>query len=154
MNQDDAFQWRLAARDAGGEARKRHAERLRNSGIAPTPQRIDVAAVLFEKGGHFTAEQVLTTLNERQSGVSRATVYNTLNLFADRGLLKPLALGRDCVLYDTNISAHHHMVDVTNTTLVDIPSDAIRVTGLPDLPDGASLDGVEIVVRVHQNAAR
>ena len=154
MNQDDAFRWRSAARDAGGEERKRHAERLRNCGIAPTPQRIDVAAVLFENGGHFTAEQVLMTLNERQSGVSRATVYNTLNLFADRGLLRPLVLGRDCVLYDTNISVHHHMVDMTRTTLVDIPSDAIRVTGLPELPEGATLDGVEIVVRVHQNATR
>lgn len=154
MNQCDACQWRSLARDADGGERKRHAERLRNCGIAPTPQRIDVAAVLFGKGGHFTAEQVLATLNDWRSGVSRATVYNTLNLFADRGLLKPLVLGRDCLIYDTNISAHHHMVDMTDTTLVDIPSDAIRVTGLPDLPEGTSLDGVEIVVRVHQNAMR
>lgn len=154
MNHSDAFQWRPVAREVDGGDRKRHADRLRDCGIAPTPQRVDIAAVLFGKGGHFTAEQVLATLNDWHSGVSRATVYNTLNLFAERGLLKPLVLGRDCVIYDTNISAHHHMVDVTDTTLVDIPSEAIRVTGLPELPEGTSLDGVEIVVRVHQNAVR
>ena len=148
MNQGDAFRWRLAEADRNDEERKPHAERLRSCGIAPTPQRLDVAGVLFERGGHFTADQVFSTLNEQLRGVSRATVYNTLNLFADRGLLKSLVLERDCVLYDTNIAPHHHMVDPSRNLLVDIPGDAIKVAALPDLPAGTRLDGVEIIVRV------
>lgn len=140
--------------DGAADNRRRQADRLRQCGIAPTHQRIEIACVLFEAGGHFTAEEVFSVLNQQQAGVSRATVYNTLNLFAERGLVKQLELGRGCIQYDTNMAPHHHVVNYADMTLVDIPAEAVRVLGLPELPLGTTLEGIEVVVRVHRDTRR
>ena len=54
MNQRDAVRWGSVAQVGAVEERRRLAERLREFGIAPTPQRIDIASALFEKGGHYS----------------------------------------------------------------------------------------------------
>ena len=62
-------------------------EKLARYGITPTPQRLKVAEILLAKPQHLSAEQILDRLRESGGAVSKATVYNTLNLFGERGLV-------------------------------------------------------------------
>src|SRR3989304_3770574 len=61
---------------------------LRRHGINPTHQRIEIAHAIFSRGEHLSAEQILVLVNERASETSKATVYNTLNLFLDKKLIR------------------------------------------------------------------
>jgi Fur family transcriptional regulator, iron response regulator len=102
---------------------------LREHGIQPTPQRLAVAAYVLDCTSHPTAEEVLARVRKACPTVSRATVYNTLNLFVDKRLLRPQILKEGTVGFDPNIKAHHHFVDESTGRVYDIPWDALKVTG-------------------------
>ncbi len=102
---------------------------LRQHGIQPTPQRLAVAAYVLDNTSHPTAEEVLAKVRRTCPTVSRATVYNTLNLFVDKRLLKPQILKEGTIVFDPNVTAHHHFVDDTTGRVYDIPWEALRVTG-------------------------
>jgi Fur family transcriptional regulator, iron response regulator len=122
-------------------------EMLRAHGITPTHQRIEIAQVLFEKRWHPSADQILAAVNVRYAETSKATVYNTLKLFLDKGLVRELIVDPNKVFYDSNTSVHHHFYDVTSGEITDIPAAGVRVDGLPPLPAGMVTDGIDIVVR-------
>jgi Fur family iron response transcriptional regulator len=130
------------------------AERLRRHRITPTHQRIEIAYTLFERGEHLSADQILTLVNARHAESSKATVYNTLKLFLERGLIRELIVDPDRVFYDPNTAPHHHFYDVVTGALTDIPADGVRVEGLPPLPPGTVADGVDVIVRTRPDAAR
>ena len=134
------------ARDPRGEA----AALLREHGITPTAQRIGIAAVLLMRPRHVCAEALQQTLAERGTPVSKATVYNTLDLFARKGLVRELVVDPGKMLYDSNTTNHHHIYDVDTGALTDIEPGAIEVTALPALPPGTVVEGVDIVVRIRQ----
>ena len=134
------------ARDPRGEA----AALLREHGITPTAQRIGIAAVLLTHPRHVCAEALQQTLAERGTPVSKATVYNTLDLFARKGLVRELVVDPGKMLYDSNTTNHHHIYDVDTGALTDIEPGAIEVTALPALPPGTVVEGVDIVVRIRQ----
>jgi len=121
-------------------------------GILPTPQRLAVAAVLLQKPQHLSAEQVIDRLREKGSIVSKATVYNSLNLFGELGLIKECLVDPERRFYDSTTSPHHHFYNADTGELSDIESDSIKVTGLPDLPIGTELESTELIIRV-RNAA-
>jgi len=102
---------------------------LRQHGIQPTPQRLAVAAYVLDNTSHPTADEVLAKVRRACPTVSRATVYNTLNLFVDKGLLKPQILREGIIVFDANVRAHHHFVDDSTGRVYDIPWDALHVTG-------------------------
>ncbi len=56
--------------------------------------------------------------------------------------------------FDTNTSPHHHFLDQRTGELADIPSGRLRVTGIPTPPAGATIAGVEVIVRVRSDAAK
>ncbi len=87
-------------------------------------------------------------VNARVPECSKATVYNTLNLFREKRMIREVVVDPAKVFYDPNTSAHHHLYDVVRGTLVDIPPGDIEVTGMPSIPDGLEAEGVDIVVRV------
>ena len=131
-----------------GEA-KTIGERLRARGIAPTRQRTEIARVLLARDHHLSAEQLLELVHaEGRVAVSKATVYNTLKLFARHGLVREVFVDPSKVFYDSNTTEHHHLYDVSTGALSDISADAVCLDALPALPDGAVLEGVDIVVRV------
>ena len=134
------------ARDPRGEA----AALLREHGITPTAQRIGIAAVLLMRPRHVCAEALQQMLAERGTPVSKATVYNTLDLFARKGLVRELVVDPGKMLYDSNTTNHHHIYDVDTGALTDIEPGAIEVTALPALPPGTVVEGVDIVVRIRQ----
>jgi Fur family iron response transcriptional regulator len=123
-------------------------DRLRRHSINPTHQRIEIAYALFSRGEHLSADQVLAIVNDRHSETSKATVYNTLNLFLEKKLIREVIVDPNKVFYDPNTDPHHHLYNVDTGELTDIGADRIEVSGLPPLPDGMVTEGVDIIVRV------
>jgi Fur family iron response transcriptional regulator len=136
-----------------GITREQVAERLRSRGITPTHQRLEIAHVLFERQEHLSADQILALVNARHAESSKATVYNTLRLFLEKGLIRELIVDPSRVFYDPNTEPHHHFYDVVTGRLTDIPADAVQIAGLPALPPGTVADGVEVIIRTRPAGA-
>src|SRR5210317_696876 len=110
--------------------------------ILSTPQRIEIAKVLLEKPQHLSAEQIIEQLRLSGSGVSKATVYNTLNLFRDRGLVRECVVDPERRFYDSTTEPHHHFYNLDTGELTDIPSDDVRFDDLPQFPENGELDSI------------
>ncbi|MDA0822189.1 MAG: Fur family transcriptional regulator [Proteobacteria bacterium] len=123
------------------------ADLLQANGISPTAQRVQIADVLLSQRQHLSAEQVLARLNEIGTMVSKATVYNTLGLFAERGLIRQVIVDPTKVFYDSNIEHHHHFYNVDDGTLTDVPAIELPIDQLPCPPDGTDTVGIDIVIR-------
>lgn len=124
-------------------------ELLRRSGLRPTRQRIALASLLYSKGDrHVTAELLHEEANEAGEQVSLATVYNTLHQFQTAGLLREISIGGQRTYFDTNVSNHNHFFIEGEGRLVDIPSNSIEVSGLPQAPEGLRISHVDVVVRL------
>jgi len=126
--------------------------RLRAHDITPTQQRVDIARILFARPQHLSAEQVLSIVNRDGQVVSKATIYNTLNLFARKGLVREVIVDPNKLFYDSNVSDHHHFYNVDSGELMDIDSHELRLDQLPTPPDGTEADGVDIIIRVRRRA--
>ena len=85
---------------------------LKESGVLPTQQRLMIARVLFERPQHFSADQIMGQVNRGRDHVSKATIYNTLGLFASKGLIREVIVDPSRVFYDPNTSDHHHFYNV------------------------------------------
>ncbi len=127
--------------------RERIAGLLREHGITPTHQRMEIAQVLFERRAHLSADQILAMVNARHAETSKATVYNTLRLFLEKKLVRELIVDPARIVYDPNTTPHHHLYDVVTGQLTDIPGGDIQVLGLPRLPPGVETEGVDVIVR-------
>ncbi len=121
---------------------------LRHHDISPTHQRLEIAHALFSRGMHLSADKILAYVNERHAETSKATVYNTLNLFRDRGLIREVIVDPRRVFYDPNTQPHQHLYNIETCEITDIDAQTLTVTGMPELPPGMVTDGVDIIVRV------
>ena len=121
---------------------------LRGRGINPTGQRVEIARVVLSQCAHLSAEEIYSQINTDRQRVSKATVYNTLGLFAEKGLVREVIADPTKIFYDPNTAPHHHFYDISTGVLTDIDANAVQVSGIPPLPDGASLEGVDVVVRL------
>ena len=118
------------------------------TGIMPTPQRLEVADVLLSRPQHLSADQIIEQLRAVGSRVSKATVYNTLNLFGERGIVREVMVDPTRKFYDSTTRPHHHFYNEDTGELRDIPDNEITFLGLPELPDGTMQTSVEVLVRV------
>lgn len=124
-------------------------ERLRHAGLRPTRQRKELGKLLFEgPDRHVTAEALHGEAASAGIRVSLATVYNTLNQFTDAGLLREIVVDGDRAYFDTNTSNHHHFYHTDSGALEDIDGTDVVVANLPDAPDGARVERIDVVVRV------
>ena len=129
--------------------------KLRNSGLRPTKQRIKICEALFntEKTFHFTvndlAKMMQKNFNEK---ISLATVYNTLHAFKKKGYVKEISLGNDKSYFDTNISSHHHFCDTKTNELIDIDSSKIELKNIPNPPKGKSIKEIDVVINVENDS--
>ncbi len=126
---------------------------MRAHHISPTQQRVDIASVLFARPQHLSAEQVLSLVNDGAASVSKATVYNTLGLFARKGLIREVIVDPTKVFYDPTIIPHHHFYNVDSGTLMDIPADVMDLGQLPPLPPNTVAAGVDVIIRVRSAEA-
>ncbi|MGE0030884.1 MAG: Fur family transcriptional regulator [Steroidobacteraceae bacterium] len=130
--------------------RKRIQTMLATHGIQPTAQRMRIAELLFSRAQHLTADQLIHALGRDGAHVSKATVYNTLNLLAAKGLLKSLQVDPSRGLFDSNTEPHHHFHVEDTGELIDVPPGAVQFSKLPALPPGTESVAVEVIFRVRR----
>lgn len=122
--------------------------------IKPTSQRLEIARLLFAKHAHYAADDIFSQINNNdqqslsQNTVSKATVYNTLGLFAEKGLVREVVADPNKIFYDPNTEPHYHFYDPVAGTLTDIDAANVQISGLPAAPLGRKVAGVDIVVRL------
>jgi Fur family transcriptional regulator, iron response regulator len=121
-------------------------ELLRERGIQPSAQRVAVAQYVLFTDEHPSADRVWARVRSRFPMISRATVYNTLNLFAEKGLVRDLHLSPDSIVFDANTEAHHHFIDEETGRIYDIPWDKVAMRRLPKV-DGFEIHGYQVVMR-------
>jgi Fur family iron response transcriptional regulator len=128
---------------------KRNISHMMNAhGVNLTRQRRIIADVLFQRNQHVTADQLFDMVKQAGSRVSKATVYNTLGLFAQKGLVREIYIDSSRTFYDSNNSHHHHFYNVDTGDLVDIKARLAPHFVEQDLPVGTSMDVVDLVVRI------
>ena len=126
-------------------------EKLRNSGLRPTKQRIKICDALFnrEKTFHFSISELTKILRlQFNQKISLATVYNTVHAFQKKGYLKEISIGNDMSYFDTNTSSHHHFYDQQTRELTDIDSQEVELKKTPTPPNGKKIDDVEVTFKI------
>lgn len=125
---------------------------LRRVGLRPTKQRVALAALLVGDGQnrHVTAESLYASACESGEAVSLATVYNTLRIFCDAGLLKEVIADGHRSWFDTRVDDHPHYYWEESGELVDVPTESMKISDLPDPPKGALIADVNVVIRLRR----
>ena len=124
---------------------------LKEHGITPTRQRLEIAYHLFQKQQHVSAERILEKVNAEGNAVSRATVYNTMALLTRKGLVREVLIDRERVFYDSNNHPHHHFYNMDTGELSDIDDSAnIDVANIPGLPEGFHVVDTDVVIKISQ----
>ncbi len=116
-------------------------------GIQCTQQRLDIALLLFRQPQHMSADEIMMRVNQTGQ-VSKATVYNTLGLFAEKGLVREVIVDPSRVFYDSNLGMHHHFYNIDTGLLTDIETDKLNLTQLPVLPEDTAIEGIDVIVRI------
>lgn len=127
------------------------AQLLRKQGINPTQQRVEIAQIMLARPQHLSADQILGMVNREHATVSKATVYNTLRLFVQHGLVHEVIVDPSKVFYDSNTGAHHHIYNVDTGMLMDIEADQLNLPAMPPLPEGTVAEGVDVIIRVRNS---
>lgn len=121
---------------------------LRQHHITPTQQRVEIASLLLMQHQHLSADDILAQLNQRHPVVSKATVYNTLNLFVEKGLVQQVIVDPNKIFYDSNTNKHYHFYNMDSGCLLDIEDKQVTLTHFPNLPKETEAVGVDIVIRI------
>ena len=119
---------------------------LAEHGIQASAQRVAVAEFVLSTEEHPSADEVWARVRARFPMVSRATVYNTLHLFVERGLLRELALAEGKLVYDPNVERHHHFIDEESGRIYDVPWESLKVQKVESL-EGVEVKDFQVVVR-------
>lgn len=120
--------------------------RLEQTGVRPSAQRVAIAEFVLNTDSHPSADEVWQAVKLRFPMVSRATVYNTLELFVQKGLLRRLALADDAMVYDPVVAPHHHFIDEATGAIHDVPWEAVKVSKLDSLA-GFEVHEYQVVMR-------
>lgn len=133
-------------------ATERSTQWLSGAGLRPTRQRMTLASLLVGDGQnrHVTAESLFDAATDADEKVSLATVYNTLRAFCDVGLMREITVDGSKSYFDTNISDHPHFYWEDTAQLTDAPADQLEIAHLPDVPVGAEIASVDVVIRLRR----
>jgi len=126
-------------------------QKLRETGLRPTKQRVKICEVLFkrEKTFHFTINELVKKISaENNEKISLATVYNTVHAFKKKGYLKEITLNNDSTYFDTNTSHHHHFYDNSTRELIDLNDEDVEKIQINKTLPGKKISSVEILVKV------
>ena len=129
-------------------------EKLRNIGLRPTLQRIQICKVLFnrEKTFHFTVNNLSKMILDKFSKkISLATVYNTVHALKKKGYLKEISINSDKTYFDTNVSNHHHFFDESTNQLIDLNSNDVGKINIKKSIPGKKISSVEVLVKIENN---
>ena len=122
-------------------------EKLESSSLKSTKQRKSLIKIIFGDGNaHYTVDDVYKKAKQNKIKISLATVYNSLNLFKDLGILKILTTSTDTIFYDTNLNDHHHFFCKKTGKLIDVDSSEVIISKLPKIPSGRKLNSVNVIL--------
>jgi len=128
-----------------------YTDKLRESGLRPTRQRLKICEVLFsrEKTFHFTINDLTKIIEDKLSEkISLATVYNTIHAFKKKGYLKEISINSDKSYFDTNVTEHHHFFDEDTNELIDCSNEDIDSVNIKRNITGKKIKSVEVLIKV------
>ena len=131
----------------------KYLEKLRNSGLRPTKQRLQICEVLFdtEKTFHFTINDLVKKINKQSNNkISLATVYNTVHAFEKKGYLKQIPINSNQTYFDTNVSDHHHFYDLKEEKLIDLENSDVGPINILKKIDGKKIKSIEVLVKLDE----
>ena len=129
----------------------KYLEKLRNSGLRPTKQRLKLCEVLFDtkKTFHFTIYDLSKKIKrETNLNISLATVYNTVRAFEKKGYLKQIPINSNQTYFDTNVTHHHHFYDLNDKRLIDLENADVGPINIKRKIDGKKIKSVEVLVKL------
>ena len=129
----------------------KYIEKLRNSGLRPTKQRLQICRVLFDtdKTFHFTINELDRKIKKKISTkISLATIYNTVHAFEKKGYLKQIPINSNQTYFDTNISDHHHFYDLKEEKLIDLENSDVGPINILKKINGKKIKSVEVLVKL------
>ena len=129
----------------------KYIEKLRNSGLRPTKQRLQICKVLFEtkKTFHFTINDLAKKIKSQiNNDISLATVYNTVHSFEKKGYLKQIPINSNQTYFDTNVSDHHHFYDLKEEKLIDLENSDVGPINIFKKINGKKIKSVEVLVKL------
>lgn len=121
---------------------------LQHHKISPTRQRVEIAEFLFQRPQHLSADKILDGVTTAGNRVSRATVYNTMGLFASKGVVREVLIDRERVFYDSNTAIHQHLYNIDTGELVDVYDAEVEMVSEPQLPEGLKIINTDVVFRI------
>ena len=129
----------------------KYIEKLRNSGLRPTKQRLKICEVLFnsKKTFHFTINELDQKIKKQiNDKISLATIYNTVHAFEKKGYLKQIPINSNQTYFDTNISDHHHFYDLKEEKLIDLENADVGPINILKKINGKKIKSVEVLVKL------
>ena len=129
----------------------KYIEKLRNSGLRPTKQRLKICEVLFnsEKTFHFTINELDKKIKKQISDkISLATIYNTVHAFEKKGYLKQIPVNSNQTYFDTNITDHHHFYNLKDGKLIDLENSDVGPINIKRKIDGKKIKSIEVLVKL------
>tara|TARA_B100001057_G_scaffold401811_1_gene413439 strand:- start:329 stop:727 length:399 start_codon:yes stop_codon:yes gene_type:complete len=129
----------------------KYIEKLRNSGLRPTKQRLQICQVLFnsKKTFHFTINDLKKKIEkEININISLATIYNTVHAFENKGYLKQIPINSNQTYFDTNVSDHHHFYDLNEGRLIDLENSDVGPINIKKKINGKKIKSVEVLVKL------
>ena len=129
----------------------KYTEKLRNSGLRPTKQRLQICEVLFdtEKTFHFTVNDLANKIKKQlNNNISLATIYNTVHAFEKKGYLKQIPINSNQTYFDTNVTHHHHFYDLKEEKLIDLENSDVGQINILKKIDGKKIKSIEVLVKL------
>ncbi|MDC3087756.1 transcriptional repressor [Candidatus Pelagibacter sp.] len=129
----------------------KYIEKLRNSGLRPTKQRLQICEVLFDsdKTFHFTINNLAKKIkNQLNNKISLATIYNTVHAFEKKGYLKQIPINSSEAYFDTNVTDHHHFYDLNEDKLIDLENSDVGPINILKKINGKKIKSVEVLVKL------
>ena len=126
-------------------------DKLRNSGLRPTRQRLKICEILFDtdKTFHFTVKDLSKIISQKLGqNISLATVYNTVHAFEKKGYLKEISINSNQTYFDTNTSSHHHFYDVKEKKLIDLENEDLGPISIKKTIPGKKIKSIEVLVKI------
>ena len=129
----------------------KYINKLRNSGLRPTKQRLQICEVLFdtEKTFHFTINELDQKIKKQKNNkISLATIYNTVHAFEKKGYLKQIPINSNQTYFDTNVTDHHHFFDLKDEKLIDLENSDVGPINIKKKINGKKIKSVEVLVKL------
>ena len=129
----------------------KYLHKLRNSGLRPTKQRLQICEILFdtEKTFHFTINELDKKIKDKiDDKISLATIYNTVHAFEKKGYLKQIPINSNQIYFDTNVTDHHHFYDLKDGKLIDLENSDVGPINIKRKIDGKKVKSIEVLVKL------